>query len=267
MERRYVFAGGIQMRFALIICLFVFMVGAAFAQQSATPQVSLNLSDAGVLQAFESLSKQANVSILGDSTVSGKVTCDLSGLTVDQALDIVCKTNKLQWYKTYAGAGAGETLSADKLLKIVDALGRIGGASVICTDPQKKTQTVFIPDAASVDTSALVTGLKLKEVYVVRAIPEKKEDPAKPEDKPKSKGKPSKGDLKDPSLSDPKAATKEAWDYVKQLPLDQQYQVVSQLRRDFLKTLSPQQKKDLQAYEHQQQKQRLQQPRQKPRKK
>lgn len=266
------------MRYLLIICLILLTFGAALAQQGVAPSVSLNLSDADILDAFKTLSQQANVSILGDSTVSGKVTCSLSGLTVDQAMDVVCKMNKLQWYKTYAGTGTGETLSADKLLKIVDALGQIAGASVICTDPEKKTQTVFIPDAATVDTSALVTSLKLKEVYVVRAIPEPTSEPAKPEEKTKdktktkadtgSKGKTSKDDLKNPPLSDPNAAAQDAWDYVKQLPLDQQYQVVSQLRRDFNKSLSPQQKKDLQAYERQQQQQRhQQQPRQKPWKK
>jgi len=251
------------MRYALILALMLSTT--AFAQQSA-PTVSLNLSDADIVQAFESLSKQANVSILGDSTASGKVTCSLSGLTVDQALDAVCKMNKLQWYKTYAGAD--EQLSADKLLKVVDALREIQGAPVICTDPEKKTRTVFIPDAGSVDTSALVTGLKLREVYVVRAIPAPKEssavDTAKTKTTPsdKSTGEKSKaksGDkgktpndaLQHAMQGDARGAGNALWDTVKQMPANEQYQAISQLRKDYMKSLTPQQRKDLVKMLHQ----------------
>ncbi len=237
------------------LLLLLLLANISLAQQSA-PAVSLNLDNADIVQALESLSKQANVSILGDSTVSGKVTCSLSGLSVDQALDAVCKMNKLQWYRTYAAPD--EKLSADKLLKVMDALREIQGAPVICTDPEKKTRTIFIPDAGSVDTSALVAGLKLKEVYVVRATPAPKQVGTTTDKKTGKVVTGSRdGSSQDDAVShamqgDTKGAGDSLWDTVRQMPMNEQYQAVKRLNNDFWKSLTPQQRKQLKALEHQQ---------------
>ena len=109
------------MRCLTIVSLLLLVVGSCWAaDQGQTGTISLQLNDVDITQALTTLSQQANVTVLGDTTVKGKVTCSLSGLTTEQALDTICKMNKLEWYKTYAGAGT--ELSASKLFKLLDAL-------------------------------------------------------------------------------------------------------------------------------------------------
>ncbi len=231
------------MRFAVVLILILCLSGAVFAQQAQTGAISLSLTDTDIAVALATLSQKANVSILGDNTVKGKVSCSLSGMTIDQALDNICKMNKLEWYKTYAKAGATEKPSASKLFKLLDALKDLGGAAVICSDPVAKTQTVYIPgaEAGSVDASTLATSMKLKEIYLVRAIPV-----------PVEKTEPTKVALGSPLQGDAAAAAGQLYGYLQQMPMDQQLQTMNELRHQFFNNMTDDQRNQMRQYAQQQ---------------
>ncbi len=230
------------MRFILIVCLLMLVVGTAFAQ-TAPAKIALSLDNVDITQALTTLSQKANVSILGDPTVKGTVSCSLSDVTAEQALDTICKMNKLEWYKTYASANGGEQLSASKLFKLMDALKDLGGSAVICTDPKTQTQTVYVPGAKSVDTTPLATGLKLKEVYIVRAIP----DPAKIQAE-KDKAAKAASNLGNPAGTDPKTAAGQLLGYLQQMPFEQQMQTMHEMRHQYFDNMTPQQREQLRQY-------------------
>jgi hypothetical protein len=235
------------MRFILIVCLFALLVGAAYAQQSQPASVALDFSNVDVAQALSALSTKANVNILGDSTVKGTVSCSLSGVTAEQALDTICKMNKLEWYKTYTTATTSidDKATASKLFKLLDALKDLGGSAVICSDPKTQTQTVFIPNAGakSLDTSTVATDLKLKSIYIVRAIP----DPAKLQ-ADKAKTDASKTALGNPANTDPKTAAGQLVGYLQQMPMDQQLQTMSEMRHQMFDNMTPEQRDQVRQY-------------------
>ena len=223
--------------------MFLLLAGACWAQGTAQPAtVSLQLSDVDITQALTTLSQQGGMAIVGDATVKGKVSCSLSGVSAQEALDTLCKMNKLEWYKTYASPGSDQKISASKLFTLLDALKDLGGAAVICEDPKTQTRTVFVPSAGadSVDASALASGLKLKEVYLVRAIP----DPEKVKaDKAKAQQTASAGLGAPPS--DPAVAAGQLYNYFTQMPMEQQFQTMDQVRHMMFDNMTPEQRQQL----------------------
>ncbi len=225
------------MRYLILACVLVLMSGAAYAaEQEAAPTISLQLSEADITEALASVSQQGRVSILGDATVKGKVSCGLSGLTVEQALDTICKVNKLQWVKAYVRTD--EKLGAGKLFELLDALKELGGAVLICEDPSSKGQTVFVPSAGGdpMDASALASTLKLKQVYLVRAEPdpaaEKQSEPAT---------------VLPPVSGDPRVAAEQVHNYFGQMPLQQQFEAMRELGRMIWQSMTPEEMEAMRA--------------------
>ena len=219
------------MRYVIFACVMLLMSGAAYAaEQGTAATVSLQLSEADIVEALASVSQQGQVSILGDATVKGKVSCGLSGLTVEQALDTICKVNKLQWVKAYVRTD--EKLGAGKLFELLDALKELGGSALICEDPSTKGQTVFVPGVGSdpVDASTLVSTLKLKQVYLVRAAP----DPAEKQAEAAT--------VLPPVSGDPRAAAEQVSSYLGQMPMQQQFEAMHELRHMMFDNLTPEQR-------------------------
>ena len=207
------------------------------ADQAAT--VSLQYTDADVIDVLSSISQQAQIAVVADSTVKGKVSCGLTGMAVADALDIICKPNKLEWHKTYTGVGA-ERPSASKLFKLMDALKDLGGTALICEDRASKAQTVFMPNAGegSIDKSSIATQLKLKEVYLIRAIPDRAAIQAD-----KAKSQPG-GNLAAAPSADVQQAAEQVWDYFAQMPQQQAFDTMHELRRKFFDSMSDDQRRD-----------------------
>lgn len=237
------------MRAIISVCLFVLAMGMVCAQQSQPATIALNLSDVDIVQALTTLSQKGNMSILGDTTVKGKVSCSLSGVTAEQALDTLCKMNKLEWYKTYANPGTDEKQTASKLFKLLDALKDLGGSAVICSDPKANTQTVFIPSAGadSLNASTVAASLKLKEIYLVRAIP----DPAVIA-ADKAKADAAKTALGSPGNADAKTAAGQLVGYLQQMPMDQQFQTMNEMRHQMFNNMTPEQRDQMHQYFQQQ---------------
>jgi len=226
------------MRYLILACVLLLMSGAAYAaEQEAAPTVSLQLSEADISEALASVSQQGQVSILGDATVKGKVSCGLSGLTVGQALDTICKVNKLQWVKAYVRTD--EKLGAGKLFELLDALKELGGSALIYEDPSAKGQTVFVPGAGGdpVDTSTLVSTLKLKQVYLVRAEPVPEAETPKAAPQPTQIAPP----------ADPRVAAEQVWGYFGQMPMQQQFEAMRELGRMIWQSMTPEQMEAMRA--------------------
>ena len=217
------------------LTLGLLIVSSLAAQQAQPATVSLQLNDTDIAQAFTTLSQQGNVTILGDSSVKGKITCSLSGVTAEEALDTLCKMNKLEWYKTYASPGMDEKLSASKLFTLLEAIKALGGLPVICEDPKTKTQTVYIPSASPADTTTIAAGLKLKQIYLVRAIPDPKVADANKQT----------AALPNATPSDAKNAADQVWNYFNQMPLNMQVDAMHELRHKFYDSMTPEQRQQM----------------------
>jgi len=230
------------MRYVFILLLLVFVMGAVQAADTTQQaKISLDLANLDVAQAFEKLSQASQITILGDSTVKGNVTCNLSDVTVDQALDIICKMNKLVWVKVYTSSSGDEKLSASKLFKLLDALKELGGSAVICENAAAGTQTVFVPGAkaGAVNAGSVAENLNLKPVYLVRAEP----DPAAEAEKEKQGQTANQVTLA--AASDPQAAAQNVWNYFSQMPIEQGFQAMEELRRMFFQSMTPDQMRQM----------------------
>lgn len=227
------------MRFLMIlgmVCLLVSAVCAADqpapAAAAAPTKVSLQFEDVDAGQALITLSQKAQVTILGDVTVKGKVNCGLNDVTTEQALDTICKTNGLEWYKAYIGTVPNEKPNAAKILALLDALKALGNNALICQGPAQQ-QTAFVPVAepGTVDLAPMAETLKLKPVYVVRAVP-KPIDPAAAKAAANALGKPA---------NDATAAANQLWGYFSQMPVQQQYQVMHEIGNMMRNNMTPEQ--------------------------
>jgi len=218
-----------------MVFLLISAVCAADQQAASPAKVSLQFDNVDASEALVSLAQKAQVTVLGDASVKGKVNCGLNDVTVDQALDAICKTNKLEWYKAYVDAPAqGEKLDVAKIFTLLDALKALGKASLVCQDPSKQQETVFISGAkvGAVNAAPMSEALNLKPVYLVRAIPQ----PAPPADAAKQ----TPSQLGVPPADVMGAAT-QVWDYFSQMPADKQFQVMREVGRMMWQNMSPEQ--------------------------
>ena len=227
------------MRRVFVVGLILFVVGAACAAEQSA--ISLQLKEVDIEEALATLSQQAQAAILGDATVKGKVSCNLGGITIEQALDVICGMNKLEWSKVYASAGIDERPSATKLFKLLDSLKELGGSTVICEDSKTESHTIFAPSAkaGSLDVTSVITGLNLKPVYLIRANPDLAA--AEREKEEAQAVQRAAGSLLAMPLADPRAAAGQVWNYFGQMPVQQQFQVMHELRSMMFQNLTPEQ--------------------------
>ena len=233
------------MRHGITLCLLLFAAGAVLAQAPAPAKISLSLADADVTQALTTLSEKAQVSILGDSTVKGKVSCSLSEVTAEEALDTICKMNKLEWVRAYASPGTDEKLSAGKLFKLLDALKELGTSSLVCRNPNTGSDTIFVPGAESgtVDAAGVAAGLKLKAVYMVRAVPDPAAAQAERDRLRASRQAQQPAQTVVPP--DVQAAATQMWNSFGQMPMDQRFQVMHEMRQMMYDSLTPEERQSL----------------------
>jgi hypothetical protein len=234
------------MRHAIIMSLLVLLLGAAHAAETAQPaKISVQFSDVDITQALETLSQKSQVTILGDSSVKGKVSCNLFEKTVEEALGTLCTINKLVWYKAYIPAATDEKPNAGRVLAMFDALQALGGSALICEDPKTKKSVAFVPtqkseeaqkpEAVVTDMSALASSLNLKPVYVLRADPQfaAQTPRAGEEQRPRV--------LSEQAPAEVRAAANEVWGFFSQMPTDQQFQVMRELGRMLRDNITPEQ--------------------------
>lgn len=231
------------MRYMVIFGMLLLMVGVCQAVEEIQPGgISLDLADLDVGEAFGKLSQMSDITILGDSTVKGSVSCKLNGVTIEQALDTICRLNKLTWLKVYTRVGPDEKLSATKLFKQLDALRQLSGSALVCEDPVAQSWMAFVPPvkAGEVDASSIASGLKLKAVYLVRA-----ESASAPTAEKEGRADQRSAAGLGAAPTDPVAAANQVWGYFGQMPVEQCFQVLHELRRMFFDSLTPEQRQAL----------------------
>lgn len=214
-----------------LACLMLVPVCAA--EQPAQPaKVSVSFSDADAGQALIELAQKAQLTVLGDATVKGKVNASLNNVTPEQALDTICRTNNLEWYKAYISVAPNEKPNAQKVLALIDSLKALGNTTVICQNVAKQQDTVFVPAAVagSVDIGPVAEALKLKPVYVVRAIP-----------KPVDPNAANQSALGTPP-AEVTAAASQLWNYFSQMAPETQWQVMGQIGRMMRDSMTPEQR-------------------------
>jgi hypothetical protein len=219
--------------FAVVFAFILANFGLVACQESY--KVSLDLMSADITEALTKLSQQANVSIMGDSTVKGKVTCNLNDVTLEQALDTICKMNKLTWVKVYVSADVLAKQSPSEIFGLLDALRQLSTSALICEDPQAQKQVVFVPDASinSIDVSTISKSLNLKPVYLLRA--ELEVQSTKTEQKNSTSG------LTVPP-ADPRVAASQLWNYFSQIPVEQRWEVMRHLRDMLFQYTTPEER-------------------------
>ncbi|MGB9587007.1 MAG: hypothetical protein ACPL7O_02385, partial [Armatimonadota bacterium] len=145
------------MRHACFLILLFLLASAVFAEDTDSVKVSLDLTTADINDAFTKLSQQAKVSIMGDSTVKGKVTCSLNNVTAEQAIDTICRMNKLVWVKAYVSADPSTKQTPSEVFALLDTLKQLNGTTLVFVDPKTQKQTVFVreAEAGSINMTAL----------------------------------------------------------------------------------------------------------------
>jgi len=237
-----VHTGGMIMRFPLILGIVVLLATVLCAAEDVQPAggtISLDFNDTDLSQAFSTIAQKTQNTILVDPAVKGKVSLSLTSVTAEQALNTICKLNKLVLLKVYLPAATeGEKPTASKLIALVDAIKALGGKSLIWEDPATQTQGVFVPDAKpdAIAVPSLAASLNLKPVYLVRT-----ESAPKPEqESTQPKVVQSIAVMAPPG--DPRAAAQELWSYFSQIPFEQRRDVMRELGRMMFESLTPEQR-------------------------
>jgi hypothetical protein len=125
----------------------------------------------------------------------------------------------------------------------LDALKELGGSAVICENAAAGTETVFVPGAkaGAVNAGSVAENLNLKPVYLVRAEP----DPAAEAEKEKEKQNQMANQVTLAAASDPQAAAQNVWNYFSQMPIEQGFQAMEELRRMFFQSMTPDQMRQM----------------------
>lgn len=228
-----------SMRLAALIILTL-LVGIAQAADEQPATISLAFRDADISEALTVISQKGGVTLLGDSSVKGKVNCSLSDVTVDQAVDTVCKINKLEWMKACASPDPEGKLSATELFKLLDAIRELGTSSLVYVDRESQASTIFVPNAkpGSVELSAVTESLKLKPIYLVRAE-------VGPAAAAKGTQKPQTAVTMQAPPADTRAAADELWGYFSQMPSEQRFEVMYEIGRMLKDNMTPEQREEM----------------------
>lgn len=218
----------------VIAVLLLLPISYLIAAEQAADKISLRLSGTETAEALRQLSETAHISILADSGVKGNIVCTLNDVTLDQAMNAVCSTNKWEWVKVQVSADMEDKPTAAKLFALVETVKQLGTSSIICDNPKTKARTAFIPSGnTDTDTSALTSSLKLKTYYLIRVIP----DPVKAVEAAKVDNK----NQITPQV-DVRTAASQVWNIVGQMSFDQQMQVMRELRQQSYNSMTPEQR-------------------------
>ncbi len=132
--------------------------------------VTLEASEKPIREALAELAKSAGETILVESLVEGTITAKIENVTVEKALDVVCKNSNIQWRKILVNPSAAYAKDADALaaqmrtvlaLRLPDiAISSAGsGGSYLHVQKELTANEVIkaIPASAGLTTVYLVT--------------------------------------------------------------------------------------------------------------
>lgn len=239
------------MRYYVVVLLLLLAIGSVLAaDQAATQKISLSLADVDISQALTELSQKTQVSILGDSTVKGKINCQLNDVTLEQALDTICTINKLEWAKAYIESNSEEKPGAGSLFRQIDFLKGRESSPLIYQDPKTKNDTIFIPNAkaGTADIAGVASKLNLKAVYLLRVKP----DPAAQAERERQRTERQGNQNAQRQQGNTPAAAPEVsnaagamWNSLSQLPSDQRFRAMRELQRMIFQNMTPEERESM----------------------
>lgn len=238
-------------RVCLIGVLMLVVTASAYAQTASSGKLSFSVSDVEISKALAALAQKAHVTILPDATVKGKVSCSLDGVTTEQALSTICSSAKLVWIRVYAVPAQDGSISPGELFKQYDALMALKSGAIICEDPKTETQVGVLPGAkpGSLDAAVVASGLKMKQVYLVRIEPEILQKAKAAKDKIEADKQQQQQQVLDANAAaqqqDPKFAADQVWNYFSSMSTEQRQQVMGALRQKFMDSMTPEQRQQL----------------------
>jgi len=153
-------------RLALLFALglLTLWVLPADAQEEPIPTVTLNLQNVDLQEVLEQISEATEITILAESTATGKTNVNLKDQPLEEALTSICKPFHLEWRKLYLALDpqAPTMPSGDKLAQTLRALSQLPVDGLVA--PQSKANTILCAYRVR-QKSKSEEGLKLPENY------------------------------------------------------------------------------------------------------
>ncbi len=169
------------MKYLFITALLLLSAAAFSADEPKPAVVTLTAQDMPLDEAVTEISRQVGVRIIIDSGVTGKVNASFNQLALEQALDVITKTNGLRWQKIYSKENPESKTLLEDLKEQAATLAKLKEITVAVYDPETKSQIILVKQQVSADAPAPVSPetIGLKPFYLITlpkiALPEKKE--------------------------------------------------------------------------------------------
>ena len=169
------------MKYLFITALLICSTAGFSADAPKPAAVTLTAQDMPLDQAVTEISRQVDARIIIDEGVTGKVNASFNQLALEQALDVIAKTNGLKWQKIYSAENPESKTLLANLKTQAAALTQLKEMSVAVYDPETKSQMVFVRQQIKPDAPPTLSPetMGLKPFYLLTlpkvAIADKKE--------------------------------------------------------------------------------------------
>jgi len=152
------------------------MLGMPVLADEPGPKVTLELKDAPLRQAFESLTKQSGIPVVAGPNVRATVTLNVKDVPLEQAISTIASLNNLRWRRIDFAIAKDMSISAEVINSALAALEAVPVLGMMVSEPEQKTRTLFAREIPNPTPPQLPEGWKWQTVYLVQ----------KPEEKPKA---------------------------------------------------------------------------------
>jgi hypothetical protein len=107
---------GLVLAFAVAVCCI--WAGRAIAQE----RFSIDVKDATFYKLIGDLAEKSGAKVVTDAALDSKITTKLSNVTMEEALDSICKTYNLRWIQAKVALKEGDVVSGSALGRLIRSL-------------------------------------------------------------------------------------------------------------------------------------------------
>lgn len=163
------------------LAVIIAALACSVSASETAPTVTLTAQNMPLDEAVGELVKQSGARIFLDPLASGSITASFNKLPLEQALDVIAKSNNLKWQKIHA-ADYPEAKSALEQVKTqAAALLALSSLPMAVYDPDAKVQIVFLRQQIGEQTPPSLSpeSFSLKPFYLI-SLPKSPEKPKEP---------------------------------------------------------------------------------------
>lgn len=134
------------------------------------PKLTIDAKAMTIKDAAAETSRQSGAAIIVDPKASGTVTASLSGVELDQVLDVMTKSNNLTWKKLQFARKSDSKVTLDQLKAGILAVAAMPFVGLSVEDRSDKSTAVFtrsLPADLTTSKLTLPDGYAWSTVYVV----------------------------------------------------------------------------------------------------